>query len=102
MTSHLKSGDRRYDRDGREVQLIHHFRTTTPRQSLWSVVNAQGELNIVEFGPQGPRYRKTPKLGAVGTRVKPFSNNAEWLEGTSALKRSCHGHPRECTRGRAA
>ena len=76
MTSHLKCGDLRYDKDGNEVQLIHYYRNDVPRQSLWSVVNSMGEIEIVDLGPAGPKYRKAPKRDG-GTRVKKFST-AEW------------------------
>ena len=75
----LTSGDRRYDVEGNEVVLVHNYATTTPRQSLWSVVNHANELKIVDFGPKGPKFRRTRKEGVVGRDAKRFTN-AEWSE----------------------
>ena len=75
----LTSGDRRYDTAGNELVLVHNYATTTPRRSLWSVVDHSNELRIVDFGPKGPKHRRSRKEGVVGLDAKRFSN-AEWME----------------------
>ena len=75
----LTSGDSRFDAAGNELILVHNYATTTPRQSLWSVVDHTNELRIVDFGPKGPKHRRSRKDGVVGRDVKRFSG-AEWQE----------------------
>ena len=75
----LTSGDRRYNVEGDEIVLVHNYATTVPRQSLWSVVDYTNELRIVDFGPKGPRHRRSRKDGIVGRDAKRFTN-AEWTE----------------------
>ena len=75
----LNSGDSRFDAAGNELILVHNYATTTPRQSLWSVVDHTNELRIVDFGPKGSKHRRSRKDGVVGRGVKR-SSGAEWQE----------------------
>ena len=75
----LNSGDSRFDAAGNELILVHNYATTTPRPSLWSVVDHTNELRIVDFGPKVPKHRRSRKDGVVGRDVKRFSG-AEWQE----------------------
>ena len=64
--------------------IIHHDPPLSHNYAaaeLECVVTSKGELEIVDLGPQGPKYRKKPKpgLGARPNRVKKFSST-EWQE----------------------
>ena len=75
----LNSGDRRFAANGDELVLVHNFAANIPRQGLWSVVDYSNELRVVDFGPRGPKHRRTRKEGVVGRDAKRFSS-AEWQE----------------------
>ena len=63
----------------RTASYYNYYATTTPRQSIWSVVDHTNELRIVDFGPKGPKHRRSRKEGVVGLDAKRFTN-AEWSE----------------------
>ena len=75
----LTSGDRRFNVEGDEVVLVHHYSTAVSRQSLWSIVDYTNELRIVDFGPKGPKMYRSRKDGIVGRDAKRFTQ-AEWTE----------------------
>ena len=75
----LTSGDRRFNVEGDEGVLVHHYSTAVSRQSLWSVVDYTNELRIVDFGPKGPKMYRSRKDGIVGRDAKRFTQ-AEWTE----------------------
>ena len=75
----LTSADRRFNVEGDEVVLVHHYSTAVSRQSLWSVVDYTNELRIVDFGPKGPKMYRSRKDGIVGRDAKRFTQ-AEWTE----------------------
>ena len=76
----LTSGDRRFNVEGDEVVLVHHYSTAVSRQSLWSVVDYTNELRIVDFGPKGPKMYRSRKDGIVGGRDAKRFTQAEWTE----------------------
>ena len=46
----MKSGDVRYDRDNKEVELIRAFVSEKPGKNLWAVVYTDKSMGVVDFG----------------------------------------------------
>ena len=91
--SHLRSGESRFDTRGNEVQLVKHFISNVPRQSLWAVIDAERRVSIQDFGPKGPRMRRHARVPG-GARVPKFSR-AEWVALVAEAENLRANAPRE-------
>ena len=73
----MKSGEVRYDRDNKEVQLIRAFVSEKPEKNLWAVVYADKSMGVVDFGQAtnfGKRFfTEKPKKDEPLTKVPDIS-----------------------------
>ena len=79
----MKSGDVRYDRDNKEVQLIRAFVSENPQKNLWAVMYTDKKMGVVDFGQAtnfGKRFfTKKPKKDKPLFKG-PDLSRAEWME----------------------